>query len=164
MVLEIILIILAFLLILSGIFCILFPPFPGIWMAWLGVLVFALAVNFTVVSWKAVVIFFALALGANALDFFIPLIGAKRYKASKFGIIGSFAGSILGLLMIGPLGAALGIFAGLAVGEFIAGRQSEEIGLALKGAFLGFLVGGLLKLVLAASMLSYLMVVLFKLL
>lgn len=163
MILEIILIILAFILVAAGIYSVLFPPLPGIWIAWLGVFVFALATHFSVVSGKAVAVFFLLTLLVNVLEFLVPLAGAKKYKASKKGLVGSFIGSFTGLFIFGPLGAILGMFAGLAIGEMLKGKEVEAIGMTLKGALLGFLVGGLIKLGLTAAMLAYLLIAVFKL-
>ncbi len=164
MVLETILIILAFIMVLSGIYSVLFPPLPGIWMAWLGVFIFALADNFSAVSGRAVMVFLFLTLLVSILEFLIPLVGAKRYKASKNGLVGSFAGSFIGLFILGPLGAILGMFVGLVAGEILNGKDLEEISGSLRGALLGFFVSSLIKLGLAAAMLAYLLVAVFKLL
>ncbi|MCL5017206.1 MAG: DUF456 domain-containing protein [Patescibacteria group bacterium] len=163
MILEIILIALAFIFMSCGIYSILFPPLPGIWIAWLGMFIFGLATNFTVLSGKTVAIFFVLTLLVSILEFFIPLFGAKKYKASEGGLLGSFLGSLIGLIVFGPFGVVLGMFAGLAVGEALRGKEIEEIRASLKGAFWGFLISVFIKLGLAAAMLAYLLAAVLKL-
>ena len=162
MIIEILLIVLAFLLVFAGIYSIIIPPFPGVWLVWFGVLTFAMAIDFSVVSWRAVIVFLILTIITNALDFVIPLIGAKKYKASKEGLWGSFIGSMVGLFVLGPFGAILGMFIGLAFGEVLKGKNSEEVGESIKGAFLGFIFGNLIKLSFAAAVLAYLIIALFK--
>lgn len=163
MVLEIILIILAFALVLSGIFSVVFPVIPGIPLAWLGVLIFAFATNFTVVSLKAVLMFSLFTAIAMALEFFAPILGAAKYRASKESILASFVGTIVGVFFFGPLGIVLGGFAGLIFGEIMKGKEPEEVGGVLKGTFIGFLVGGAVKLVLTVAILAYLITAVFKL-
>ena len=62
------------------------PILPGVPLAWLGLFIFAIGTGFEKVSVLAVVIFFILMLFTLALDFLAPMLGAGKYKASKFGI------------------------------------------------------------------------------
>jgi len=162
MILEIILIALAFIFVLVGIAGIILPFLPGIPLAWLGVLIFGFAGDFSVISLRTVLIFLFLSLAMSALDLIVPMIGAKKYKASKEGMSGAILGSVAGFLIGGPIGIILGFCLGLIFGEMYAGRESQEIRGILKGTVIGFLFSGLIKLVLALTMLGYLIVALFK--
>ena len=70
--------------------------------------------NFTFLA-----ITFSIAVGIFILDYFIPLIGAKKFGGTKSGIIGATVGLIVGLLFLGPLGIFLGTFLGAFLGELI---------------------------------------------
>ncbi len=160
--LQIVLIIVSFVFVLSGVAGVIFPFLPSIPLAWVGVLIFAFATNFTVVSLKAVLIFLLISLLAMILEFFAPIIGASKYHASKEGIAGSFIGTIVGFFVLGPIGVILGGFGGLILAEMSRGKNSEELCEILKGAFIGFLMGGMVKLLLTLSILAYLIIAVFK--
>ena len=164
MIWEIILIILSYVFVaVGGVLSIVLPFLPGVPLAWLGILIFAITTNFTVVSLKAVLIFLLLSILAMAIDFAAPFLGATKYKASKEGLIASFLGTIVGVLFFGPLGLLFGGFVGLVLGEMYKGKEPDEVGGVLKGAFIGFLAGGAVKLALAAAMIAYLISATFKL-
>ncbi len=165
MILEIILIILSFVLAVIGFLGVVFPilPFPpGIFISWLGILIFGIATNFIFISWKIILIFLFFTTLACILDFLMPLLGAGNYKASKEGMIGFVLGSFIGLIIGGPIGMIIGPFLGLVFGEIYKGRESKEISYVLRGAFLGFVVNGALKIVLSLTMIVYLIVAVFK--
>ncbi|MDO8443203.1 MAG: DUF456 domain-containing protein [bacterium] len=162
MALEIILIVLAFIFVLVGIAGIILPFLPGIPLAWLGVLIFGFAGDFSVISLRMVLIFLFLSLVVSALDLIVPMIGAKKYKASKEGLAGAIFGSVAGFLIGGPIGIILGFCMGLIFGEMYVGRGSQEISGILRGTVIGFLLSGLIKLMLALTMLGYLIVAIFK--
>ncbi len=89
-----------------------------------------LTVLATRISILTVVIFFILTLLTLLLDFLGPLIGVKKYKASKYSVIGSFLGFFAGVLLLGIWGIILGPVIGALVRELIAGgtlsRDSEQ--------------------------------------
>jgi len=156
MIWEILLIVLSFVFVLIGVVGVIMPLLPGVPLAWIGILLFGLVTNFAAISLKNIVIFLILTIAVSALDFVIPLAGANKYKASKEGLWGAVLGAILGMLIIGPLGFLLGFVFGIVLGEMYNGRESHDIARILKGTLLGFIFGGLLKLVLALTMLGYL--------
>ena len=55
---------------------------------------------------------FSVAIGVFILDYFIPIIGAKKFGGTKTGIIGATLGLLVGLIFLGPLGFFLGTFSG----------------------------------------------------
>lgn len=156
MIWEILLIILSFIFVLVGIIGVVMPFLPGVPLAWLGILLFGLVTNFAAISLKNVVVFLILTIAVSALDFLIPLAGASKYKASKEGLWGAALGAILGMVAGGPFGFLLGFISGIILGEVYHGRESHDISRILYGTLMGFLFGGLLKLVLALVMLGYL--------
>lgn len=162
MILEIILIVLAFIFVFVGIVGIVTPFLPGLPLAWLGVLIFGFANDFSIISLKTVLVFLILSLAVSALDFVAPMLGAKKYKASEEGLIGAILGAAMGFLIGGPIGVIIGFCFGLIFGETYKGRESKEISGVLKGTVVGFLLSGLIKLMLALTMLGYLIVAIFK--
>ncbi len=154
---EMILIIISFAMVISGALGVILPFLPGVPVSWLGLLLFAYATEFAVVTWKALFIFLVLTLLTFAVDFIAPLIGAKQYQASRYGIMGAMLGFIFGFLVLGPIGIIIGPLAGAIAGEIIyGGKSGNEALLSSRGLLLGFIAGGAIKLSLVFVMLGYL--------
>ena len=139
--------IVGFILIGVGFLGIFLPILPGIPLAWLGLFIFAIGTGFEKISVLATVVFFILMLITLALDFLAPMLGAGKYKASKFGIAGTFIGFIVGLLVFGFWGVILGPFIGAFVCELIARRPAGQALKSAMGAFIGFLAGSLIRVI-----------------
>ena len=100
------------------------------------------------------VLFGVLTAVAMVLDYVVPAVGAKKFKCSKLGMVGCFIGTIVGLLFF-PLGILLGPFLGAVAGELIAGKSAGKSIYGGIGAFLGFLAGLFLKLIVCSVMASW---------
>jgi uncharacterized protein len=145
------------LLILFGLAGLILPFVPGgVPVAWLGLLVFAIGTGFKRISIAEVVVFFVVMLLTIAIDFFAPMLGAGKYRASKWGILGAMFGSFLGIFIMGFWGIIIGPFLGAIFGELITGRQHGQ---ALKvgwGTLIGIIVGGIIKITVVLIMLGFL--------
>lgn len=140
---------------IAGLLGIVLPILPGVPLAWLGLFIYAFSTDFAEISVTVVVVFFVLMVLTLILDLFTPLLGAKQQKASKFGIIGASLGTIIGIFILGFWGLILGPLAGAFLGELIVKHKPKRaLGSAL-GAFLGFIVGGLFKMVLVLTMAGF---------
>jgi len=158
---DILLIILCFLLMLAGLAGVVLPILPGIPLAWLGLFIYAIVTGFENISIATVVVFFVLTVLALLLDFLAPVLGAKKYKASKWGVLGSFIGLTAGIIVFGFWGIIIGPFVGAFLAEFLARRQFN---IALKsaiGTIIGFLAGTMLKIILIFIMMGFLIAALF---
>ena len=86
-----------------------------------------------------------LAVGGGVLvvvtlvDYVLPSVCAKKFKCSRWGVFGCFAGSIVGLFFL-PLGIILGPFLGTIAGELIAGKNLASSVRGGFGALLGFVL------------------------
>lgn len=147
MVVTIILAILAFILIGVGFLGVFLPILPGIPLAWLGLFTFAIGTGFEKISILATVLFFIWMLLTMMLDFFAPMIGAGKYKASKWGIAGTFVGLIAGVIAFGFWGIIIGPFVGALIGELLARRSTGQAFKSATGALIGFIAGSLFKVV-----------------
>jgi uncharacterized protein YqgC (DUF456 family) len=152
---DILLIIFGFALVVSGAIGVIVPFLPGTPLAWAGMLLFAYATDFSELSLKTIFVFLGFTALAEALDVLAPLLGAKKYKASAYGMIGSFLGLLFGVMMMGPIGIVLGPFVGALAGEMLRGREPEEAMQSAKGTVIGFLAGSAIKLALIFVMLGF---------
>ena len=139
-------------LIIMGFIGCLLPIIPGPPISYLGLLVMQLweTPPFTT---QFMLIWLGITVGVTAMDYLIPIWGAKRFGGSKAGIIGSTLGLIVGFAF-GPVGIILGPAIGAFIGEAMSGKSRKEAARAGLGAFIGFVTGTLLKLV-VSSMMAY---------
>ena len=144
-----------------GILGVVLPVLPGIPLAWLGLFIYALATGFERVSIATVVVFFLLMLITLILDFAAPMLGAKKYQASKFGIFGAFLGFIAGIFTLGLWGIILGPLVGAFLGELLARRKPKQAFGSALGAFLGFVAGTLFKIIVILVMAGFFIASLF---
>lgn len=161
MVPEIILVLAVFALFTAGTLGIFLPFVPGVPLAWLGFFIYAYSHSFETISLTTVLVFLGLTILTLITDIVAPIVGAKRYHASKFGIAGSSLGLILGIIALGPLGIIAGPFIGAFIGEIAAGRKANEAAHSALGTFIGFLAGSMLKLLVIMVMLGFFIVALF---
>lgn len=141
---ETALLVLAGLLALLGLLGSFLPVLPGPPLSFLalGVLWFSQEHQ---PSAESLGLYLAGATAITALDYMVPVWGAKFFGGGKAGTYGATIGLLVGLFL-GPLGIVLGPFLGALVAELVAGRPAQEALKAAFGAFLGFVTGVLLKL------------------
>lgn len=142
----------AYALCVLGIIGCVVPILPGPWLAYLGILV-PFINGGTVPGWQ---IWSGLLLCAivTILDYIVPIIGTKKFNGSKYGIWGCTIGTIIGLFFM-PIGIIAGPFIGALLGEICAGKKSDEALKAGFGAFVGFLAGTLIKLIVCCVFIYY---------
>lgn len=99
-------------------------------------------------------------IGVTLFDYFLPIIGAKRYGASRWGIYGSLVGMILGAFF-SPFGMILGAFIGAVIIEWIISKKELKALKAGWGVFIGSILGLILKLALSGIMAYYLIISIF---
>ncbi|MDH7448002.1 DUF456 domain-containing protein [Aquimarina sp. 2201CG14-23] len=148
---DIALVIIGFILCLVGIVGSFLPVLPGPMTSWIGLLI----LHFTKVipqNWTFLGVTLGIAVFVWILDYIVPAWGTKRFGGTKYGMIGSSVGLILGLLFLGPFGIIIGPFAGAFIGELI--KDSNDASKALKaafGSFLGFLAGTFVKFIVSIA-------------
>lgn len=151
----------AFILIFLGLAGVFLPIIPGVPLAWIGFFIYALATDFVAVPLWQVFLFLGLTVLTILVEFISPIIGAKKYHASRYGIIGSTLGLFFGVFIAGPLGIILGPLVGAFLGEIMFGKRAGEATQAALGTFIGFLVGSILKIAVILAMLGFLIAALF---
>ncbi|MCJ7657369.1 MAG: DUF456 domain-containing protein [Candidatus Atribacteria bacterium] len=158
-----------FVLILIGIICIIigiigciFPAIPGPPLGYAALILLQLAKEEPVFSKSFLVRFAILTVIVSLMDYFLPLLGAKLYGTSKYGIWGAIIGMITGIIFFPPFGMILGVFIGAILGELIAGKENS---MALKAGmvtFIGSIIALFIRLSLSLVMAFYFFIYLFK--
>ena len=123
------------LILFLGIFSVVYG-LPGTFIILIDVVIYAWVTDFEKIGFKTIVILVLISLFAEAMDFLLGMIGAKKYGASRKGIIASVIGGIAGAILMTPLllglGAVIGAFLGGAVGTFLVEYLEDR---KLKAAF-----------------------------
>jgi uncharacterized protein YqgC (DUF456 family) len=147
--------VLTLLIMLVGLAGTVLPVIPGLPIMWVGALIYALLTGFENVGWTYLVVFGALTVAVQVLDYVANLYGAKKMGAGGWGILGAFLGMVVGLFTGGLLGLLLGPFVGAFLGEMLIARKTASQALkAGLGTFLGFLGGTLVKFAVGCCMLG----------
>ncbi len=103
------------------------------------------------IGWGSIAALLALTLFSYALDFASGYWGARRFGASKWGMLGATIGAIVGIFF-GIIGLFIGPVIGAIAGEFVAGKKMIAAGRAGWGSLLGTLGGMIGKLLIALAM------------
>ncbi len=129
------------------------PVLPGPFTSWIGLVVLHYTDTIPM-NWTFLGITLGIALFIWILDYTIPAIGTKKFGGSRYGMIGSTIGLIIGLLYMGPFGIIIGPFGGAFLGELCV--QNKDTSSALRaawGSFIGFLAGTFIKFIVAIAFL-----------
>ena len=137
---EIALTILGVLCALIGFVGCIFPVIPGPPLSFLALILLSLAKNWEPFTSTFLLIMGGLAVLVTILDYVVPLVGAKKYGASKWGIWISMIGMLIGVLFFPPWGMLFGAFVGALAGELLAGKKGRKSFQAAWGVFVGNVV------------------------
>jgi uncharacterized protein YqgC (DUF456 family) len=144
---------LAAVLIVVGFVGTILPILPGVPIVFGGMWLAAWADGFAHVGARTLVVLGVLTVLTLIVDFVAGMLGAKKVGASRHAVVGAVLGTVIGIFF-GLPGLLLGPFFGALIGELVAGgtlRKATDVGL---GAWLGFLVGAVLKLAFCFAMLG----------
>jgi hypothetical protein len=141
------------LLFLAGLVGSVIPWMPGALFIVAGAVLWAFATDFVTLGVGRLVILGALAALSFLLDFVVGALGARRYGASRWGVVGAIAGAVVGLFF-GPLGLIFGSVAGAIAGEMLRGGDVEGSVRSGFGALVGLLLGLVADLAIAVTMIG----------
>ena len=114
---DVFFIVMALFLMLLGVLGSFLPVLPGPITSWFGFLLLYFS-DLILISKKLLIITLVIALSIWILDYFIPAIGAKKFGGSKYGMIGTTLGLIVGLILPIPGGVFIGPFFGALIGNY----------------------------------------------
>lgn len=140
----------AFFMILGLVGCIA-PVIPGPPLSYFGLLLLQLKEE-PPFSLQFMLIMFFIAAAITIIDYLLPVWGAKKFGAGKWGVWGSVLGLIAGFFVFPPLGIFIMPFVGALIGEILAGKKGALALKASLGVFLGFLFGTVAKLMVSGYM------------
>lgn len=152
---ELLGLIIAVFLFVVGFIGTILPILPGVILIFSGMVVYGILTNFHELN----IYFFLMQGVAMILVFFIDLIatsvGINKFDGSKQAAVGGAFGIIIGLIILGPIGIAIGPFMGAVGVELISGKNMDQAIKSGFGSLIGILGGTILKLFAEAIMITY---------
>ena len=94
---DIFLLIIGFLFVLLGIVGSFVPILPGPITGWIGLLILCLTKTVPV-DWTFLGVTLGVAVIITIIDYIIPAMGTKKFGGTRYGVIGTMVGLVLGLL------------------------------------------------------------------
>lgn len=149
---SIVYLIIAVICILAGLAMVVIPLLPGLVIIWLAILFYGLLEGWQSYGMTYLLISGALAAGGMLLDQLAGVLGAKKFGAGYPGMIGAFAGAIIGLIILNLPGLIAGTFLGAFAAELVFSRKLKASAYAGTGALLGFVSGALGKFLIGLIM------------
>ena len=141
------------LLVVVGLLGMLLPVLPGVLLVLAGLFLGAWIDDFAYVGRGTLLVLCGMTALVYAVDFAASALGAQRVGAHRRAVFGAALGALVGLFF-GVPGVLLGPFAGAALGEYSARRSLGGAGRVGVATWLGIVLGGVVKLALALSMLA----------
>lgn len=154
MAIDIILTIIGSICMLLGIAGCILPVLPGVVLSYVGIVLLHLTswVEFStefLIAWAIVVV------AVELLNYYIPIWGTKQFGGGKKGAAGCTVGVVAGIFVFPPWGLILLPFAGAIIGELIDNKTAGKAIKAGFGAFIGFVAGTLMQIVVALILAYY---------
>jgi uncharacterized protein YqgC (DUF456 family) len=148
-------ILLGLLLSITGLIGCILPIIPGLPLSYVALIILSFAKDWEPFGATFLIVTGLLTALMLLLDYLVPVVGAKKFGASKYGVWGSFIGMIIGLFIFPPFGLIVGGFIGAIAGELLAGKEGDDAIRAGIGVFLGNLFNIGLKLGISGFMLFF---------
>jgi len=144
---------LAAVLVLTGLVGLVLPALPGAALLIAGFALAAWAEGFRYVGAGSLTVITVLGCLIFAVDFIAGSLGAKHFGASPRAAVGAALGALAGF-WLGPIGFFVGPFFGAMIGELSAQRTLHQASRAGIGATIGLVLGAAAKLALGLTMLG----------
>jgi uncharacterized protein YqgC (DUF456 family) len=127
-------------LMLVGLAGLLLPVLPGAPLMFLGVVAIAWADGFARIGFTELVIVAGVAVSIVLVELAAELVGARRFGASRWGLVGAALGAIVGVFF-GLPGLVLGPLVGATSIELMIQRDVRKAGRVGLGTLVGFVFG-----------------------
>ncbi len=137
----------------AGVAGLFLPALPGIVLVYAGLVAAAWAEGFSYVGPGSIIAMGMLAVFGYGIDLLAGALGARRFGAGRYAVIGAGAGGVVGMFF-GLPGLVLGPFIGAVCGELLARKDPVSAGRAGFGAWIGIIVGTAAKIAVVFAMIG----------
>lgn len=151
------LIIIGFILSIVGVIGCIIPGIPGPPLNFAAIILMKIAFP-DQVSWTMLILLGIVTLAVTILDYAVPMLGGKLFKASRSGMIGSTIGMVIGIFVFPPFGIFIGLVVGAVIGEIISGKTKIQAAKTGVGIFIISILAIIIKLGVSLLMSIYFLV------
>jgi uncharacterized protein len=106
------------------------------------------------VGWWSLGGLLILTIVSHGLDFMSGSLGAKKFGATRWGVLGGLVGTIAGMFFF-PWGLLLGPILGVLAGELMGGQKLLPAGKSTWGTFLGTTAGIVANAIIGVVMVTW---------
>lgn len=151
---DIIVFVISLIMMMVGMAGIVVPIIPSTPLIWVGAFIYAISTHFEKITWVMLLLFALMTIFSVVLENLGNVYGAKKFGATRWGILGSFVGTGAGFFMGGPVGLILGPIVGTIIFEVIGGKGYKGALKSGLGNFMGFVGGSMIKMIVGLVMIS----------
>lgn len=151
---EIFFIIVAIILSFIGLIGSVLPALPGAPFNFLAILILYF-IKPDSVGLYTLIVLGVLTLVAISVDYILPVIKAKKFGASKYGILGLIIGMVFGFITLSFPGMIIGAVFGAIFGELFSGKKPESALVSGLAAIWGVALATVVKFSISLAMTIY---------
>lgn len=147
--------ILSIILFAVGLLGTVLPVLPGAILIYGGMLLYGFMTHFSSLDANFFLMQALVLVLIFSVDFISSIVGTKSFGGSKNAVWGAIIGTMLGIVLFGPLGVIIGPFLGAVAAELL---RREDLNKAIRigfGTLVGFLGGTFLKICAEIIMIVY---------
>lgn len=148
---DLVILVVGGILVVAGVFGSILPFLPGPPLSYLGLLLLQVSSR-QPLSLALLITYGCITILVAAIDYIIPAYTTKKYQGSKYGVRGSAAGLIAGLLFFPPFGVIIGPPTGAFLGELLSGKRLHRALKSATGSLVGLFAGTTIKLIITLLM------------
>ncbi len=136
-----------------GLCGIIVPVLPDTILIFVGALIYAFFTKFQDITLTTIIILAGLTIVTNLLDWLGTIYGAKKFGATKYGIIGAVIGGIVGFIVLSLIGLMIFAVIGTILAEiYFAKKEQKDAIRAGIGTLIGIIASSVIKAIIAVAM------------
>ncbi|MCC6963091.1 MAG: DUF456 domain-containing protein [candidate division Zixibacteria bacterium] len=132
---------------LIGVAGVIVPVIPGLPLIWTAMAIFGYFTGYAYLSGEFLVYSGIAVAVIWILQHFVQVYGAKKWGASRWGMLGAFVGMVIGLFVGSLVGVIIGPLVGAVIAELLVGKSVAASLKAGAGTFVGFAFGAVVQLI-----------------
>jgi uncharacterized protein YqgC (DUF456 family) len=149
---DVLLLIGVLILMAFGTFAAVLPVVPGPALVWFGAMIYAIATGFQQIGAAPLILLTLLMILGSTTNLWMAAFGVKATGGSAWGIAGGMIGLLIGMILLFPIGALIGVAVGTVGVELLRTRDWRKALHIGGGTVGGFLLGVLAEFAVAGIM------------
>ena len=137
-----------------GLIGVIVPVLPGVGLIFAGIVVYAVATDFSEIGVVSLIIFGAISLLTWLMSYAGAAYGAKVGGGSRLTVAATLIGALVGLMVLGPIGLFVGAFVGAVVMALWQRRSQEQAFKIALSSVVGIVGATVVQFIVGLSMIA----------